>query len=355
MQRLPMAAVTRFDAHCLWRRAVIGSSAGALQSPYRRLSASASATAASEPVTSSSYQSGDSSSSEPPTSPAATAVGTTREPSAFTYRSRWRYVPLMCSTGVTDYLYCTADHVISLSHTYKRDTDDTTVTLIPLRHFAHPIFFKQVDDLCCQHDSVLMEGRVPITGALHSTIVPPRQRVQRVRPEEEDDAEGWEPREVVRFFQPFSWGVKDSPNFTVVHAADKYDYEVLPWWCSVRFNVPVLGSLAREQHCLNMIPPLRANGYKSFAVPWGAAHMPIFHEALIDNGFECIGMASLVVVARVDGDISAGEHGKVRAWQRRRHLRQWLWPIGGLLMGLWVVRHNIVLEVTRGTPTRGSS
>lgn len=121
-----------------------------------------------------------------------------------------------------------------------------------------------------------------------------------------------------RFFQPFSWGVADSPNHTVVHAADKYDYEKLPWWCSVRFNVPVLGSLKREQHCLDMIYPLNDNAYKSFAIPWGVAHMPVFHEMLLDNGFENVGMCSLVVLNRVDGIISEGEFSKMQLWQRRR-------------------------------------
>jgi hypothetical protein len=213
---------------------------------------------------------------------------------------------------------CRDSCAIAIAHTYRHPTHNITVTLIPLRHFAHPDFFRQVDDLCAQHESVLMEGRMPLTGAPYSTMVPPRPHRSHVRPPEHEDDEGWEPREMERFFQPFSWGVADSPNHTVVHAADKYDYEKLPWWCSVRFNVPVLGSLKREQHCLDMIYPLNDNAYKSFAIPWGVAHMPVFHEMLLDNGFENVGMCSLVVLNRVDGIISEGEFSKMQLWQRRR-------------------------------------
>lgn len=244
-----------------------------------------------------------------------------------------------------------AEVAAAVAHTYRHERDDITVTLIPLRHFAHPEFFKQVDELCCQHQSVLMEGRTPLTGAPYSTLVPPRERPKRVRPVEEDDSEGWEPREQERFFQPFSWGVIESPNFTVVHAADKYDYERLPWWASLRFSLPVLGSLAREKHCLNMLYPLRANGYRSFAIPWGAAHMPLFHEMLLDNGFECIGMSSLLVLRRVDGDISEGEYDAMLRMQRRRARRaNFLYGVLGLMVG-YALYTQTQFSYTRGPQT----
>lgn len=70
-----------------------------------------------------------------------------------------------------------------------------------------------------------------------------------------------------------------------MHAADTFDDEKLPLWCSLRINLPLIDGLRREKHCLNMFYPFATNGYKRFAVVWGAAHMPLFHEMLVDNGF----------------------------------------------------------------------
>ncbi|KAG5481108.1 hypothetical protein LSCM1_06789 [Leishmania martiniquensis] len=264
----------------------------------------------------------------------STTIGASGPLKKFVYAPRLRYTAPWRSKQLADFLVCQDGVALSIAHTYRNADADITVTLIPLRHFAHPEFFRQVDDLCNQHESVLMEGRAPLSSAPYSTTVPPRERVKCTRPVEHEDDEGWEPREVENFFQPFSWGVMDSPNHTVVHAADKYDYEKLPWWCSVRFNAPVLGSLAREQHCLNMIAPLRAHLYKSFAIPWGAAHMPVFHEMLLDNGFENVGMCGLLMLNRIDGIISEGEFDKMQRWQTQRARRvQYLYGIG--LGSLW--------------------
>ncbi|AYU78075.1 hypothetical protein, conserved [Leishmania donovani] len=284
----------------------------------------------------------------PTRSTSSAAAGVSELPNKFIYAPRLRYTAPWRSRQITDFLVCKDDVALSIAHTYRNPDTDITVTLIPLRHFAHPEFFKQVDDLCNQHESVLMEGRTPLSGAPYSTVVPPRERVKCTRPMDHEDDEGWEPREVESFFQPFSWGVKDSPNHTVVHAADKYDYEKLPWWCSVRFNAPVLGSFAREQHCLNMIYPLRENMYKSFAIPWGAAHMPVFHEMLLDNGFENVGMCSLLVLNRTDGIISEGEFIKMQHWQRKRARRAWyLYGIG--LVSLWrLVYAHLTIEYHSG-------
>ena len=49
--------------------------------------------------------------------------------------------------------------------------------------------------------------------------------------------------------------------------------------------------------------------------------MPVFHEMLLDNGFENVGMCSLVVLNKVDGIISEGEFSKMQRWQRRRARR----------------------------------
>ncbi|KAF8292795.1 hypothetical protein TcYC6_0116850 [Trypanosoma cruzi] len=262
----------------------------------------------------------------------------------FSYRPRWQYAFPFRSKRITDFIMVRENSVASIAYTFQHPSNQVIVTLIPLQHFAHPQFFHQVDGLCSQHDSVLMEGRTPLAGAPFSTIVPPRERVASVRPLGHEDDEGWEPREVERFWQPFSWGVKDSLHMTIVHAADKYDYEKLPWWCSVRFNVPLIGSFAREKHCLDMIYPLLSNGYKSFAIPWGAAHMPIFNEMLIDNGFEQIGMCSLVVLNRIDGDISAGEYERFRRVEKRYHrVVQSAWGLAaaGTLM---LMRGMVIVE-----------
>nr|CCC94338.1 unnamed protein product [Trypanosoma congolense IL3000] len=265
-----------------------------------------------------------------------------------TYRPRWGYSPLFRCKSLKDFVYAMEDSVLSTAHTYKNERTGVIVTLIPLRHFAHPQFFHQVDLLCRQHQSVLVEGRTSVTGAPHSTVVPPRELLGSVRPEECEDLEGWEPREVERFWQPFSWGVKDSSTLTVVHAADKYDYEALPWWCSLRYNVPLIGGLAREMHCLSMIDRLKESGYQSFAIPWGAAHMPIFHEMLIDNGYENIGMCSLVVVNRIDGDISAGEHEKILRLQKRREkLRSVLWLVG-IVYVLFIMWSFVTVDYIKG-------
>lgn len=276
-------------------------------------------------------------------------AGAKKEASApsFFYRSRWQYAFPFRSKRLHDFIFPREDTVVSIAQTYRNDAHKVTVTLIPLRHFAHPQFFHQVDELCSQHHSVLMEGRMPLSGAPFSTFVPPRDCAVSVRPAGHEDDEGWEPREIERFWQPFSWGVKDSPNRTVIHAADKYDYEKLPWWCSLRFNLPLIGSFAREKHCLDMIYPLSANGYKSFAIPWGAAHMPIFNEMLIDNGFEPIGMCSLLVFNRIDGDISAGEHERFDRLARRQHrLVQLAWGLA-IVGALVCMRGFFVVECTK--------
>ena len=63
-----------------------------------------------------------------------------------------------------------------------------------------------------------------------------------------------------------------------------------------------------------MIPPLVDNGYKSFAVPWGAAHMPIMHEMLIHNGFEEASATSLPIFDNIDGEISRSH---IQMWARK--------------------------------------
>lgn len=275
---------------------------------------------------------------------------------AFVFRRRWQYSAPFRTSSLCDYL-CTRGktHAVSVAHIYKHYARDITVTLIPLRHLAHPLFFSQVDSLCSQHDSVLMEGRVPLTGAPYSTLVPPREPIPaNQRPIDHEDDEGWEPRAIEDFFQPFSWGVKGSPKFTVIHAADKYDYECLPWYCSLRFNAPLLGSLAREKHCLSMIPLLRESGYKSFAIPWGAGHMPIFHEMLIDNGFESAGMCSLLMFNRIDGDLSEAELMRMRTVEKRIARRATMAYVIGALMVLYVLSTYFEVEFSAAPSYRPS-
>jgi hypothetical protein len=244
---------------------------------------------------------------------------------------RIRYSPLFASRTISDFMFSKGEQILSVACTYTHEDSKVQVTLIPLSHYAHPQFYQQVDSLCCQHDSVLMEGRVPNTGAPHSTLVPPRVYEERVRPIDEEDSEGWEPHDAQKFWQPFSWGVKGSPKFTVVHAADRYDYEQLPWWASLRFNLPFVGSYAREKHCMDMVPALAENGYTSFAVPWGAAHMPVFHDILMDHGFEQTSMCTLIMWSKIDGDRSSAE------WSRMDTKLRFLGMRKAMLQSLFVI------------------
>lgn len=273
---------------------------------------------------------------------------------SFTYRPRWKYSAPFRSSSLTDYMYCKdKTHAVSIARTYRhRVNTDVTITLIPLRHLAHPLFYSQVDALCQQHESVLMEGRTPTTGAPFSTLVPPRDPIPaNQRPLDHEDDEGWEPRAIEDFFQPFSWGVNNSPVHTVIHAADKYDYERLPWYCSLRFNFPLLGSFEREKHCLNVIPFLVENGYKSFAIPWGAGHMCIFHEMLLGNGFEPVGMCSLLMFNRIDGEHSEAELLKMLNYEKRIARRVNLAYITGALMVLYFLSSMFEVEFS-GPPKR---
>jgi hypothetical protein len=232
----------------------------------------------------------------------------------FKYSNRLWYMWCGRFYQMDDFIRSDWDQTELLSHTFKHE-DGTRVTLIPVIHLAHPQFYGDVDALCSMHQSVLMEGRYGNLEA-DATTLPAREPLGIVRPKEEMDSEGWEPINMDEFFQPFSWGVKGSKANTVVHAGDKYDYENLPWFASIRFNVPMVGSLAREKHCLNQIPILRKNGYKSFAVPWGAAHMPAFATMLEQNGFQPVAEQRLVGFNAIDGPISAAWTKQLRVQLR---------------------------------------
>ena len=222
------------------------------------------------------------------------------------FQTRWRYIPFFGSYFMhKDFLIAERDRVSTKFRTFIHPESKVKVTLIPLIHEAHPMFYKQVDQICCQHESVLMEGRTPNAGAPYSTLVPPRKMIGQIRPEGHEDDEGWEPATSEGFWQPFSWGVIDSPHHTVIHAADAYDYEKLPVWMTVRYNLPIIGNYRRDLHCLSMIQPLVENGYKSFAIPWGSAHMAIMATVLIRNGFEERAQGQLLAFNAVDGIHSA--------------------------------------------------
>lgn len=226
----------------------------------------------------------------------------------FTFHGRMWYSQPFRSQKLDNYLKIENGQLLSMATTYQHTLHkDITVTLVPLSHTAHPQFYYQVDLLLCQHDSVLMEGRVPFKQAPFSTLVPPRPLPNQIRPADiSETTVSWEPTDMSAFWQPFSWGVRDSPNYTVIHAADCYDYEKLPVLASLRWNMPLLGSFKREVHCLSMIPFLVDNGYKKFAVPWGASHMPIMHEMLLANGFAVTSVSALPVFDECDGEISKG-------------------------------------------------
>lgn len=249
----------------------------------------------------------------------------------FKFYSRFFYASPFRSTRLEQYYRAEGEQVLSMATTYQHDIHkDVTVTLVPLSHSAHPQFYYQVDLLLCQHDSVLMEGRVPYKQAPFSTLVPPRPLPNQIRPPElAETTQSWEPKDLSAYWQPFSWGVRDSPNYTVIHAADCYDYEKLPMIASLRWNLPfLLGSFAREVHCLSMIPFLVDNGYKKFAVPWGASHMPIMHEMLGQNGFSVVSVSALPVFDESDGDISANYVRQNRQILTKKDMRDDFWLVG---------------------------
>jgi hypothetical protein len=142
--------------------------------------------------------------------------------------------------------------------------------------------------------------------------VPGRNLPADVRPPYVGPTDAWEPRDTNLFRQPFSWGINDSPTNTVIHAADLYEPDRNPLWYKLRYQIPFVGGYKRDVHCLSMINPLVKNGYKSFAIPWGAGHMSIMSTILEDNGFEQIGMTGLLVVGAVDGTYSAGVYRRIR-------------------------------------------
>ena len=218
---------------------------------------------------------------------------------------RFQYFSVWSNFHVPDFIDADQDRVSTYAHTFRHPVTGVRVTLLPVLHVGHPAFWRQVDELCSQHQSVLMEGRYANTSA-PTTCIPPRQMSTEIRPIEHYDAEGWEPNEMEKFFQPYSWGVAHSANHTVIHAGDKYDYEKLPVWASLRYNTPLIGGWAREKHCLSLIPTLHENGYNTFVIPWGAYHMPIMATMLRKNGFEFVGSCRLVVFDRVDGMVSGG-------------------------------------------------
>eukprot|EP00758_Cryptobia_borreli_P018276 Tbor_TRINITY_DN6656_c0_g1::TRINITY_DN6656_c0_g1_i1::g.3121::m.3121 len=275
----------------------------------------------------------------------------------FEHQSRLSLSAWWRSKSVDDYLKSTPQEVISIVTTYRhREHHDITVTLIPLSHFGHPRFYNQVDLLLCQHDSVLMEGRTPFQQAPYSTLVPPRPLPDKIHPMQYGDetsqninkvTRGWEPTDMTAYWQPFSWGVKDSPNYTVIHAADLYDYEKLPFWAGVRFNFPFIGSFAREKHCLNMIPVLVGHRYKKFAIPWRAAHMPIYNEMLTRNGFEQIGTSGLPVFDEGDGEISRGYVRMMRNNFIRKDAREgYVMMVGFVCFTLFVIYLQTTVEVS---------
>ena len=257
--------------------------------------------------------------SSPPQSPLpheershATPQPLAAPPVELNFGSRFFLSSIARRFSVLDFLAVHQGQILCLAHTFKHPSG-VTVTLVPVVHRAHPSFYRQVDTLCAQHESVLMEGVFALPGA--TTVVPPRDAHDVGRPKEMEDAEGWEPPNPEAFWQPFSWGVNGSPNHTVVHAADAYSVENMPMWSSLRFNLPIFGSLKRDRACLGRIPLLIASGYKSFAIPWGAAHMPIMATVLDRNDFALIATSRLVAFNRTDGITSDGWYKWFRLWE----------------------------------------
>lgn len=253
----------------------------------------------------------------------------------FKFSQRWRYLTYfrVHALSIDEFLHVDQDQAVSVATVYRHPHSGTMVTLLPVVHAAHPSFWRQCDDLCCQHHSILMEGRYsPLSTDI--SVVPPRSKFNDSRPEEDIDAEGWEPSAgefMKNFRQPYSWGVAESPEHTIIHAADSYDYDKLPVWARLRHNVPFLGGYAREKHCLNILYQLSGNGYESFIIPWGVGHMPIFARMLLENGFHKAGATRVVLFNRIDGPVSAAYVRKLKAWVNRGHFfRHIMRSVGGI-------------------------
>jgi hypothetical protein len=273
----------------------------------------------------------------------ATADATPPQALEINFGSRRHHLPLARHWNHHDFMYVDMKLVRVTARTFKHADLDTTVTLIPTLHYAHPNFWRSVDALCCQHESVLMEGRYSQAGTEVNTTtgpistVPPRD-VWDGKPKEFEDAEGWEPADIQGFWQPFSWGVKKSPNHTVIHAADLYDHESIPLWASVRHNVPVFGALSRDRHCLALLPSLRQQGYKTFAIPWGCGHMPVMAEALFRSGFEEVASSTFIAVDTIDG-----VHSQSLCQSYRWRLRRIGWYETWIMLGVWSVLLGVFL------------
>eukprot|EP00759_Apiculatamorpha_spiralis_P039323 PhF_6_TR38142/c0_g1_i1/m.56969 len=202
-----------------------------------------------------------------------------------------------------DFLSGTKRTVTSRMHTFVNPDTKIIVTLIPISHVAHPRFWYEVDKMCSQHSSVLMEGVcAPKSGDIMA--IPPREMV---RIDLSEDSEGWEPDDVNEFRQRYSWGVIESKKSTVVHAADLYDYDRLPLWARLRFQLPLFGRYPREKNIIALIEKLSDPklGYDSFAVPWGAAHMPILASMLENRGFVVQSESRYPIFRLIDGPVSA--------------------------------------------------
>lgn len=242
-------------------------------------------------------------------------------------KRRWRYLSFWKDNTISMDAFLSVDEhqAISVAHVYRHQASGISVTLLPITHVAHPSFWVNADELCCQHHSVLMEGRYSPTSS-DISVVPPRNKFEENRPEEELDAEGWEPRAdsaMTNFRQPYSWGVRESPYHTIIHAADTYDYDRLPLWARLRHNVPFFGNYVREKRCLNILHQLSGNGYESFVIPWGVAHMPIFSKILLQNDFKLSGTTRVTMFNRIDGPTSAAYIRKLRSsvsWASRINL-----------------------------------
>jgi hypothetical protein len=268
--------------------------------------------------------------------------------SPFKWSSRWRYVTQfrVRAMALDEFLHVDADQAISVATVYRHPHSGTMVTLLPVVHVAHPSFWRQCDELCCQHHSVLMEGRFSPTSS-DISVVPPRSMFDDRRPNEEIDAEGWEPQSgefLKHFRQPYSWGVAESKEHTIIHAADSYDYDKLPVWARLRHNIPFLGGYSREKRCLNILYQLSGNGYESFVIPWGAAHMPVFARMLLENGFHKAGATRVVLFNRIDGPVSAAYLRRIRATLNRGLLLRWSLRTLCGVAGVWTVTFGLGWE-----------
>merc|ERR1711991_32987 len=80
---------------------------------------------------------------------------------------------------------------------------------------------------------------------------------------------------------------------------------------------------------------LKSNGYNTFAIPWGAAHIPIFATMLEQNNFMPVAQQRIVAFSNVDGPGSAAWVKQIRIQMRVMRIAHVLFKMSPLWLALY--------------------